>query len=134
MNIRNDSFADILAAHLAAYPLMRPEDAYKLAYQSEFGCGHMVSDEASSLLRLERELPGAPAAAGTAFWKSSALSAPRRRAARRAFPQPSWTHTWPGSGKTAFPPPATASSTARPTGPHTGLWNAASAISCPYSR
>lgn len=62
MNIRNDSFADILAAHLAAYPLMRPEDAYKLAYQSEFGCGHMVSDEASSLLRLERELPGAPAA------------------------------------------------------------------------
>lgn len=50
-----ESFADILAAHLAAYPLMRPEDAYKLAYQSEFGGGHMVTDEQESLLRIERD-------------------------------------------------------------------------------
>lgn len=55
-----ESFADILAAHLAAYPLMRPEDAYKLAYQSEFGGGHMVTDEQESLLRIERELLDAP--------------------------------------------------------------------------
>lgn len=46
--------------HLAAYPLMRPEDAYKLAYQSEFGGGHMVTDEQESLLRIERELLDAP--------------------------------------------------------------------------
>lgn len=34
---------------------MEPADAVKLAYQSVFGGGHLVKDEASSLLRLSEE-------------------------------------------------------------------------------
>ncbi|MEN6340356.1 MAG: hypothetical protein ABFD03_09550 [Clostridiaceae bacterium] len=41
-----------LLFHAARYPKMEPTDAVKLAYQSVFGGGHLVKDEASSLLRL----------------------------------------------------------------------------------
>lgn len=42
---------------------MRPQDLYKLAYQSEFGCGHMIADEAESLRRIRAELSTAQATA-----------------------------------------------------------------------
>lgn len=34
----------ILKEHAARYPLMMPEDAVKLIYQSEFGGGHLIED------------------------------------------------------------------------------------------
>ena len=39
------SFSSILQQHTAAYPLMAPQDYGKLAYQNEFGPGHMISDK-----------------------------------------------------------------------------------------
>lgn len=38
------SFKDILLSHIKEYPLMQPADAVKLAYQSEFGPAHLISD------------------------------------------------------------------------------------------
>jgi hypothetical protein len=52
-----------LLDHAARYPKMEPTDAVKLAYQSVFGGGHLVKDEASSLLRLSEERASALIAA-----------------------------------------------------------------------
>ncbi|MEA4816279.1 MAG: hypothetical protein VB120_05415 [Lachnospiraceae bacterium] len=46
----------ILKKHAAKYPLMQPDDAVKLVFQSEFGGGHIIEDEAKSLEFLEKEL------------------------------------------------------------------------------
>lgn len=45
----------ILPAHARRYPLMEPRDAVKLVYQSEFGGGHLIRDEAACLAYLRRE-------------------------------------------------------------------------------
>ena len=45
----------LVRTHLTKYPLMELTDAVKLLYQSEFGPGHMVSDESASLQRLYEE-------------------------------------------------------------------------------
>lgn len=45
----------VLTAHAARYPQMLPQDAVKLIYQNEFGGGHMISDSAVSLKRLQTE-------------------------------------------------------------------------------
>jgi len=50
------SFQAWLLAHGQKYPNMQPRDAVKLAYQSEFGGGHMISDPQKSLAFLQREL------------------------------------------------------------------------------
>lgn len=58
----------ILLTHSRRYPNMEPTDAVKLLYQSEFGGGHLISDENACLRRLEQEyagmlpLPGCPLA------------------------------------------------------------------------
>lgn len=44
-----------LKLHKEQYPKMKPCDAVKLIYQNEFGCGHMIKDEESSLNYLIRE-------------------------------------------------------------------------------
>lgn len=44
-----------LSAFIARYPVSEPQDLMKLLYQREFGCGHMVSDEARCLKMLEAE-------------------------------------------------------------------------------
>ena len=49
----NRSFPALARLHARRYPLMAPQDFGKLAYQSEFGPGHMVSDPA---LALERQI------------------------------------------------------------------------------
>ena len=49
------SVRDVLVAHSRRYPKMQVQDAVKLLYQSEFGGGHMILDEANSLLWLEEE-------------------------------------------------------------------------------
>lgn len=45
----------VLRRHAERYAAMRPRDAVKLLYQSEFGGGHFVGDERRSMERLERE-------------------------------------------------------------------------------
>lgn len=58
----------ILLIHARRYPKMEPTDVVKLLYQSEFGGGHLISDENACLRRLEQEyagmlpLPGSPLA------------------------------------------------------------------------
>lgn len=47
-------FYDVLLSHAAAYPQMEACDYVKLAYQSEFGCGHLLTDrEAAYAMFLE---------------------------------------------------------------------------------
>jgi uridine kinase len=46
----------ILFDHVTRYPQMLPEDAVKLVYQNEFGCGHYVDNEVASLARLREEV------------------------------------------------------------------------------
>ena len=45
----------ILSEQLKRYPLMQPQDAVKLLYQSEFGPGHMITDREVCLARLKAE-------------------------------------------------------------------------------
>lgn len=48
------TFFDVLTAHAAMYPKMEACDYVKLAYQCEFGCGHLLTDrEAAYRLLLE---------------------------------------------------------------------------------
>ena len=46
---------EILLTHARQYPLMQPCDAVKLLYQSQFGGGHLILDEAACLEFLHRE-------------------------------------------------------------------------------
>lgn len=48
-------FEEILRAHRDRYPLMEPQDYGKLAFQSEFGPEHLVSDAESVLRYLKQE-------------------------------------------------------------------------------
>lgn len=53
-------FERIVSAHRARYPQMEPQDLGKLAYQSEFGPGHLVTDELGTLEYLCREWEQVP--------------------------------------------------------------------------
>ena len=53
-------FEQIIAGHRERYPLMRPRDYGKLAYQSEFGAEHLMSDETAVSQRLLEEWNGVP--------------------------------------------------------------------------
>jgi hypothetical protein len=46
----------ILHEHARRYPHMQPTDAVKLLYQSEFGGGHLITNPAHSLARLQNEM------------------------------------------------------------------------------
>ena len=50
------TFYDVLTAHAAMYPAMQPQDYIKLAFQSEFGCGHLLTDRESAYCRLAEEM------------------------------------------------------------------------------
>ena len=69
------SFSSILQQHTAAYPLMAPQDYGKLAYQNEFGPGHMISDKQAAFDFLLQE------------WRE-ALLCPSRDAAPSGGPFP----------------------------------------------
>ncbi|MDL2206713.1 hypothetical protein LJC33_07390 [Eubacteriales bacterium OttesenSCG-928-N13] len=45
----------LLKQHMARYPLSEPQDLVKLCYQMEMGGGHLISNRAQSLARLEAE-------------------------------------------------------------------------------
>jgi hypothetical protein len=48
-------FERIAGFHRTRYPLMRPQDFGKLAYQSEYGPEHMVADERAAAARILEE-------------------------------------------------------------------------------
>lgn len=48
-------FEQVFSRHIANYPLMRPEDVYKLIYQSAFGVGHFIKGK-SALAYLLQEM------------------------------------------------------------------------------
>ena len=50
------TFYDVLTKHSAIYPKMQPQDYLKLAYQSEFGCAHLLNDKEQTLSCLSQEL------------------------------------------------------------------------------
>lgn len=50
----------VFAAHFFKYPGMEPRDAVKLAYQSTFGGGHLISDPSAALDCLKAEAAAAP--------------------------------------------------------------------------
>lgn len=58
------TFAKILSDHRTRYPLMEAQDCAKLAFQSEFGPAHLVSDPEAAARDLRREWenlsPGMP--------------------------------------------------------------------------
>lgn len=58
-------FNQILLEHMVRYPLMQPQDYTKLAYQSEFGPGHMIEDPKRVLPDLLEE------------WKTTAGGSPQ---------------------------------------------------------
>lgn len=49
----NTTYYDTLTKHAAMYPNMMPQDWYKLTFQSEFGCGHLLTDGARERLSAE---------------------------------------------------------------------------------
>lgn len=50
--------ARVLKRHFSLYPKMAPQDAVKLLYQSEFGCGHFAPSPERARQMLERECSG----------------------------------------------------------------------------
>ncbi|MEG1365961.1 MAG: hypothetical protein RSC96_01975 [Oscillospiraceae bacterium] len=52
-------FKEALLASVNAYPLMQPQDIVKLAYQSEYGGGHLISDIFAARTALMDEWQGA---------------------------------------------------------------------------
>ncbi len=44
-------FFDVLMLHASMYPKMEASDYVKLAYQSEFGCGHLLTDRETAYQR-----------------------------------------------------------------------------------
>jgi len=51
-----NGFEDILLFHFKKYPLMLPQDAVKLCFQSAFGCGHLIKNEEQALSMLKNEM------------------------------------------------------------------------------
>lgn len=54
-----DKTKSFLLDQCRRYPALRPQDLLKAVYQSVFGCGHFITDEADGLSRLREELPNA---------------------------------------------------------------------------
>ena len=51
---------ELLKKHFHTYPLMQPQDAVKLAFQSAYGCGHLLPDQSRALEMIRRELEQTP--------------------------------------------------------------------------
>lgn len=62
-------FSDILRAQIERYPGMQPQDAVKLAFQSEFGGGHLIADEAACLRYLYEECAATPVDGGAPLYE-----------------------------------------------------------------
>lgn len=55
----NHNFCDVLAVHRERYPQMQPQDYVKLAFQSEFGPEHIVTDAERALSWILEEMTDA---------------------------------------------------------------------------
>ena len=53
-----DRIKDVCLEHAKRYVKMQPQDAVKLVFQSEFGGGHLISDEQASINYLIEEARG----------------------------------------------------------------------------
>ena len=62
-------FSDILRTQIERYPGMQPQDAVKLAFQSEFGGGHLIADEAACLRYLYEECAATPVDGGAPLYE-----------------------------------------------------------------
>ena len=51
---------DLLRQHFRSYPRMQPQDAVKLAFQSAYGCGHLLPDQARALEMIRQEMAKVP--------------------------------------------------------------------------
>lgn len=60
---------EALRVHAARYPVMEPQDAVKLIYQSVFGGGHLIADRGASLRRLTREYRSVEQQSGHPLWE-----------------------------------------------------------------
>jgi len=60
ITISNSSFCDAVRAHAEAYPLMKPRDAVKLAFQAAFGPAHMIDDPSAAIEHMKKEAAKAP--------------------------------------------------------------------------
>lgn len=58
MNKIFKEFKKSLISHLEMYPLMQPEDVYKLAFQFTYGPGHFFIDEDDARRRMFKEAEG----------------------------------------------------------------------------
>lgn len=54
----NDMFLELVSRQLERMPSLTVQDLVKALYQSEFGCGHFVTDEDKGMTWLQRELEG----------------------------------------------------------------------------
>ena len=50
----------VLLTHARRYPLMQPQDAVKLLYQSQFGGGHLIRDVSACIHFLQQEYAATP--------------------------------------------------------------------------
>jgi hypothetical protein len=62
-------FLDLLNAHLARYPLMAPQDAYKLLYQGILGAEHLLAAPEVFAARLRAEYEAVPPAADAPLYE-----------------------------------------------------------------
>ena len=60
MTERNAKTRDLLLSHYRRYPCLELADIFKFAYQSAFGCEHLVTSETAAAEYIRRELAVAP--------------------------------------------------------------------------
>lgn len=51
-------YLHIVAQHFVRYPMMQPQDLYKLTHQAAFGSGHLVPDRDQAAAMLNQEIAG----------------------------------------------------------------------------
>jgi len=66
----NAALADLITTHLARYPLMTVQDAYKLLYQGALGPEHLITDAATFTAHLRVEMSALVEAATEPLWES----------------------------------------------------------------
>lgn len=63
------NFTQIVQLHAKLYPQMQAQDAVKLAYQSEFGGGHLIQDVASYERFLVQEMANTTPQNNASLWQ-----------------------------------------------------------------
>ncbi len=69
-----EDFLQAARAHAARWPKMQPQDYAKLAYQSEYGPGHLIADEAEAAAAIRAEWEGLAAQGETGGCRAEPIS------------------------------------------------------------